>query len=385
MAKRLLTIVAMVGLTWWLLASYGASIFAASDTSRRISDLDLSLAQSVPALDFSPNRLHREYYASDAAHAFCAAHRMTVFQPRPLSSSDPSLGALSGQRKVYDLFMVNSELDFLEIRLRTMYDYVDYFVVVESPKTFQGNPKPLTIRDAWDTFAPYHAKMIYHELQFPEGWNPPRAWDYEDLQRDAVLDQVLPSLEGRQAPRLGDVLLVADVDEIPRPATLLLLRTCNFPRRLTLSSRFYYYSYQFLHAGPEWPHPQATYYEGASRTLKPTNLRNGDGGLPGLRELEKAALGNAAWHCSSCFATVDEFLNKMASFSHGWMNRKEFRDRGRIADAVRDGRDVWGRTIDTFVRVDDNQDVPAVLLQEPERFRYMLNRDGETAGFTDYP
>ncbi|KAM5345311.1 hypothetical protein ACJ41O_011173 [Fusarium nematophilum] len=340
-----------------------------------ISDTDVGLSQSLPRLDFS--RSHREYYTSEPARSLCAAHGYSVFRPRA--------DAPDGRRKIYDLFMVNTELDFLEIRLRTLYDYVDYFVVVEAPLTFQGGPKNLTIRDNWDRFKEFHDKMIYHKLVYPDGFNPKRHWDREDLQRNAMLEQVFPKLTGPQAPVDGDVLLVADVDEIPRPATLLVLRTCNFPRRLTLASKFYYYSFQFLHEGPEWPFPQATYYQGMRRTIRPSNLRTGDAGIPLLRDLEKGVLANAGWHCSSCFATVDQFLNKMASFSHAWMNHEQFRDRDRIARAVRNGVDLWGRKIDKFVRVDNNTDLPRCLLEDKERFRYMLNRDGETAGFTDYP
>lgn len=337
-----------------------------------ISNVDLSLV--LPRLDFSPDRPHHDYYDSKSAHEFCAAHDLTVFEPK----------SFSGERKIYDLFMVNSELDFLEIRLNTLYDYVDYFVIVESPRTFQGGEKPLTIHDNWDKFSKFHAKMIYHQLEFPEGFNPTKPWDYEDLQRNAMYQQVFPKLTGRQAAVEGDVLLVADVDEIPRPASLLLLRTCNFPRRLTLASKFYYYSFQFLHRGPEWPHPQATYYEG-DQTILPGNLRQGDAGVPGLRGFEMGHLGNAAWHCSSCFATMDEFLNKMASFSHEWMNHPYFHNRDRIAAAVREGRDLWLRKEETFQRIENNTDVPSYLLGQKERFKYMLNRDGESAGFLDYP
>lgn len=318
--------------------------------------------------------MHFKYYASQAAREFCAAHGYSVFSPR----------SVSGERKIYDLFMVNTELDFLEIRLNTLYDHVDYFVIVESPKSFQGNPKPLTIKENWDRFERYHDKIIYHELEFPDGFNPQRAWDYEDLQRDAMYTQVFPKLTGRRTPVYGDVIVVADVDEIPRPQALLVLRTCSFPRRLTLGSKFYYYSFQFLHTGPEWDHPQATFHQGW-RTLKPTTLRNGDGGVPLLRGLEKGTLSNAAWHCSSCFATIEQFLNKMASFSHGWMNADEYQDRDAIAAAVREGRDRWGREQDTFERKENNEDLPRILLQETERFAYMLDRDGETAGFIDYP
>lgn len=75
----------------------------------------------------------------------------------------------------------------------------------------------------------------------------------------------------------------------------------------------------------------------------------------------------------------------MASFSHVWMNAPKYRDRDRIAASVRAGEDLWGRRRDRFVRVEENHDIPPLLLAEKERFRYMLNRDGESAGFTDYP
>lgn len=335
----------------------------------------------LPPLDFlkatsDRDQKHAEYYVSKAAQDFCAAHGYSVFTP---SSS------VSSERKVYDLIMVNSELDFLEIRLNTLYDYVDYFIIVESPRTFQGGEKPLVLKDNWDNFRRYHDKMIYHELTFPAGFNPRRAWDYEDLQRDAMYEQVMLTLGGQRAPTQGDVIIVADVDEIPRPQALLVLRTCNYPRRLTLASKFYYYSFQLLHTGPEWQHPQATYYQGPRHTLKPTNLRNGDGGFALFRGREKGVLNNAGWHCSSCFATMAEFLNKIASFSHGWMNAEQYRDKDRIATAVREGRDVWGRQQDTFTRVEKNADMPPLVLEEPERFGYMINRDGPSAGFTDYP
>jgi beta-1,4-mannosyl-glycoprotein beta-1,4-N-acetylglucosaminyltransferase len=204
------------------------------------------------------------------------------------------------------------------------------------------------------------------------------------LQRDATYEQVMLALRGDKTPVQGDVIIVADVDEIPRPESLLVLRSCNYPRRLTLASKFYYYSFQYLHNGPEWPHPQATYYQGW-RTLKPTNLRNGDGGFVLFRGLERGVLNNAAWHCSSCFATMGQFLNKIASFSHGWMNAEEYRDRDKIAAAVRQGRDLWERPQDTFTRLDRNTDMPPLVLEDPKRFGYMTNRDGPAAGFADYP
>lgn len=58
------------------------------------------------------------------------------------------------------MLMINDELDFLEIRLDALYDYVDYFIIVKLAKTFQANKKPLILKDNWDRFRRYHDKIF---------------------------------------------------------------------------------------------------------------------------------------------------------------------------------------------------------------------------------
>lgn len=128
-------------------------------------------------------------------------------------------------------------------------------------------------------------------------------------------------------------------------------------------------------------HPQ---YQGW-RTIYPVNLRNADGGLWPLVRLDEGELWGAGWHCSTCFSTIGEVLTKMASFSHIWLNQEVYRDRDRIAQRVRSGRDLWDRPGEEYERVDGNRDVPPLLLDRPERFAYLLDRDGPSAGFSDYP
>ncbi len=312
--------------------------------------------------------------APDVHPDVCRPHGWKRFRPK--SPDKP--------RKVYDLMMVNTELDWLEIRLNSTFDSVDYFVLVEGRKTFTNLDKPLTLKENLHKFAAYKSKIIYHEIEYPPNFKPRTAWDMEDLQRNSMLTQVFPLLQGAHAPNHGDAIVVSDVDEIPRPSAFAVLRACQFPRRLTLRSRFYYYSFQWLHRGPDWAHPQATYYQGLRRTILPNDLRIADGGMWPFREWEKGELWNASWHCSSCFETMGELLNKMASFAHTSMNAERFRDKKRIADRVRRGKDLWDREGEVYDRVEDNVDVPSFLLHNKERFGYLLNRDGPDAGFTDY-
>lgn len=304
------------------------------------------------------------------AEGFCRAHKWRVYPER------------TTRRKIYDLFMINTELDWLEIRLNELKDEVDYFVILESASTFTNLSKPLHLHEHWEQFSAFHHKIIYRVLN-DTGLSSNVAWDHEDLQRNAMFDQVFPALSGEQEPSLGDVILVSDIDEIPRPATLQVLRNCKYPRRLTIRSRFYYYSFQWLHRGKEWAHPQATIYEG-EKTIRPANLRNGDGGNIIQTQLDKADLWNAAWHCSSCFATLEEIVTKMSSFSHVELNQPQFREPAEIVRRVRNGLDLFDRQGEFYDRVESNADIPEYMKNKKDEFSYMLDRDPPNANFRDY-
>lgn len=77
-------------------------------------------------------------------------------------------------------------------------------------------------------------------------------------------------------------------------------------------------------------------------------------------------------------------LGKMQSFSHVEYNEKKFRKKDWIVEHIRKGRDLWDRWGQWYLRIEANQDVPAYVVGQKERFGYLLDRDGESAGFVDY-
>ena len=328
------------------------------------------------------NAFHGHLTSADDISQLCAAHDFP-----PATPSSHAHGPKT-KRRVYDLFLLSTELDWLEIRLNTLYQHVDYFIIVEADRTFTGLPKPLYLQDHWPKFDTFHRKIIY--VPVGDKVNSTRAWDHEDAFRNALLYESLPQIAGTaQEPRHGDALMVSDIDEIPRPETVKLLRYCDFPDRLTLRSRFYYYSFQWLHRGEQWAHPQATVYRGLANTISPTDLRNGEGG-PGTglsralqRARQKTDLFDAAWHCSSCFRTIAELQTKMQSFSHTPWNTAGNRDPQNIIDRVRNGLDLFNREGEVYDKIDGNPDVPKFILQRWWDYRYLLNRDGPGAEFED--
>ena len=253
-----------------------------------------------------------------------------------------------------------------------MVDQVDYFVILEAAKTFTDEPKPLYVRENWQRFQKYHHKMILHTLD-TDGVVFTDTWSRERFSRNAMYDQVIPQLTGEQQALMGDVILVSDVDEIPRPDALKTLRNCDFPKEVTLHTKMYYYSFQWLKR-EDWAHPQATFYNN-NKTILPSELRNSQHG---------ADLYNAGWHCSYCFSTVEELVTKIKSFSHQEMNKEEFTNEDKIVHRVRTGSDMFDRPGEMFDRFEENPDVPQYLLKHRDRYSYLLDRDPPNANFVDY-
>lgn len=279
------------------------------------------------------------------------------------------------KRKVYDLFMINTELDWAEIRMGELASEVDYFIVLESAVDFHDRPKPLYVQNNWSRFAPFHHKIIHHVLDVTGTNHTGDPWAREHFSRNAMMDQVFPKLEGDKKVEMGDVILVSDADEIPRPEIIKSLRNCQFPLRLRLRTVYYRYSFQWTLREEQWIHPQATYYRGPKKTVRPEDLRMAK---------HDAEIYNAGWHCSSCLGSLKDMVNKVTSFSHSEFNVPDFTDPAKILQRVRQGQDPYNRTKKIYDRIDRNPDVPQYLLKHPDEFAYLLSRDTPSANFKDY-
>lgn len=68
--------------------------------------------------------------------------------------------------KIYDCFTYYDEEVMLNMRMNTLADYVDYFVISESPRTYSGLPKPLYFNRT--KFSKYEDKIIHLVFDNPE-------------------------------------------------------------------------------------------------------------------------------------------------------------------------------------------------------------------------
>lgn len=112
---------------------------------------------------------------------------------------------------IYDCFTFCEELDLLEIRLHVLDKVVDKFVLVEGNRTFTGTEKPFYYLENKERFKAFEDRIIPIAVEdFPLESNP---WAKENHQRNCII-------RGLSGCKEDDILVISNVDEIPKPEVL---------------------------------------------------------------------------------------------------------------------------------------------------------------------
>lgn len=364
--------------------------------------------------------------------------------------------------KIFDFIMLNNELDELEIRLQELELDIDRFYIIESDTTFSGKPKPLHFRENRARFQRFLDKIVHIVVPGPQKPPPPQpaiesSRDMEISQRptqdirptqtpleadETVWKEYLEAINDWESksrsqglfmaldihrPEENDWILLADLDEIPKPKTLQAFRTqdplqslgtLELPLDYSVSlvrllCDSYYYSYEFKvegrskEVGPmmiRFMEHSTVAKERARQAQLPSTfqdpsleflfeLSENDWMVAGgrLRELARSEARNkmiglpkSCWHCSWCFATMRQVRAKLDARSHTELDKKEYWAKDWILDRVRSGKDLMDRPHLQYEYLANNTDVPSTLIMNKDRYSFMLERkDRDDAGFLD--
>ena len=150
-------------------------------------------------------------------------------------------------RKIYDCFIFFNELDLLELRFKETYDYVDHYVIVESDKTFTGNPKPFYLEEHRARYQQFWDKVIYVKVtDMPTAQG---AWQSEFHQRNEIERGLVDA-----GP--DDVIIVSDCDELIRPRTYEVLRNDSNKILWICQLSTFYFKFNYLMTSPSVYHPK---------------------------------------------------------------------------------------------------------------------------------
>ena len=192
-----------------------------------------------------------------------------------------------------DTFQFFNELDILELRFRALDKYVDKFILVESPETHNGNPKPLFFEDNRDRFAPWMDKIIH--VIAPKCASS-GIWDREKHQRECILMGIPEDLPDDAH------IMVSDADEIPDMSKIVL----SDKKTQVVHMFMFEYSFDFLFTGEPWFGTVITTAK-AFKKLGPNFFRD--------NRWKFDVLQWSGWHCSS-FGTAEHVWNKIQNYAH---------------------------------------------------------------------
>ena len=177
--------------------------------------------------------------------------------------------------RVHDAFLLNDEELLLRTRLELLGPVVDHFVIVESETTFTGRARELLLPRLEDL--PVGPERITHVVVREEETRDERPSIRQRIQRDAIL-------RGLGTAGGGDLVLVSDLDELPRPEVVERLAT-SLEGPVALGMRFSLYRLNLV-ARRQWTKARAVR---RADLTSPEDLR---------RDKRLPVVEDAGWHVS---------------------------------------------------------------------------------------
>jgi beta-1,4-mannosyl-glycoprotein beta-1,4-N-acetylglucosaminyltransferase len=262
--------------------------------------------------------------------------------------------------KIYDCFQFFNEIDLLEIRLKNLYDTVDYFVIVESTKTHSGADKKSFYLENKSLFSEYNDKIIHVLESFPDDMN-----NVLDSKRntgnkyDEKYNEILEIFNNNESYlknepsfardyfqrdfiKLGllncdddDIILVSDLDEIPKREVINNVRNELLLNKVLLMDCHNYFINNLAHTN--W---YGTF------TIKYSDISKN--GLSRLRERSSKSfdrIPDAGWHLS--FVGGEERVKtKISNYAHQEFNNNFVIE--SVGSKIDSNVDIFGRSNTTY-------------------------------------
>lgn len=239
--------------------------------------------------------------------------------------------------KVYDCFTFFNELDLLEIRLTLLDEVVDYFVIAEANFTHSGDAKDYIYKTNVYRYSKFNHKIIYIPVAFDlQGLNINKSQESHNLQNDSwVLEnkqrEALWQIKNRIAA--DDIVLISDLDEIPKPSAIAKAKKQTVPISFKMASFNYFMNCYMRKSQNTW---RGTCAVNGSYFLQnsPQKIRDDKATFERFR--------NAGWHFSY-LGGIDKIRLKLQSFAHTEYNKPAFTSIEAINAALTAGKDVLKR------------------------------------------
>ncbi|AIX73115.1 MAG: benzoate transporter [Mixta calida] len=280
---------------------------------------------------------------------------------------------------IYDCFLYYDEDMLLDIRLNTLADVVDKFVIVESKHTFTGKAKTLNFDiSKYEKFSDKIIYVTYDELPKLKKDVPGEydAWKNEECTRNAIM-------QGLKHANDDDIILVSDVDEIFRPDVIKQIDTRNICTIFHMDFYNYQFNLQVFNVDGTarlCKLPRATTLKNLKRYFsgEPETFRNFKKHKKNLNFISKMwikhrtkIISNAGWHFS-WIMTPERISEKMSTISHTEYDLPHLNNKEHIIDALTNAKDIWNRDRKMIKQPLNKESFPSYLVDNAEKYKEFI-------------
>tara|TARA_A100001011_G_C14292607_1_gene836930 strand:+ start:1842 stop:2657 length:816 start_codon:yes stop_codon:yes gene_type:complete len=266
--------------------------------------------------------------------------------------------------KLIDCFMYYDEDVVLDIRLNTLNNLVDFFVICEATRDHAGNKKNLNFRI--ENFLKFKKKIHYLIVddipenvgEFKKNWEQAHLRD--QFQRNSLA-------KGYKDFDNEDLIMISDIDEIPDPEKIKEFKfenkyACfiqkNFQLKLNLLniSESNWSGTKICQKknlkSPQWLRNIKTKKRSIWKIYKPR---------------EPQLIFNGGWHFSY-LKDPENISKKIQAFAHQEYNKSIFTDEKLIKKRINNQADIFDRNLE-YKKIDIDNTFPKYILNNEEKFK----------------
>jgi beta-1,4-mannosyl-glycoprotein beta-1,4-N-acetylglucosaminyltransferase len=258
---------------------------------------------------------------------------------------------------IYDCFQYFDEDHMVDLRLNTLNQYVDFFVISESTKTHQGKDKKINFDVK--KFSKFKDKIKFVVADYSEdisfkkhtGGESP----IEQHQRNFLI-------EGIKDASPDDLIILSDSDEIP---DLTKLKNINKNKKfIAFSQKMFMYKLNLQNISESnWIGSKITRKKFITSMQDLRNLKFRKYPFWRIDKYNQQII-NGGWHFSF-LQTPQQILTKVKSFSHGEFNSENINEK-IIEEKIIQNKDIFDRKTE-LKKISINNDYPDYIIQNKDK------------------
>ncbi len=265
--------------------------------------------------------------------------------------------------KLIDCFMYFDEDMVLDIRLNTLNNKVDKFIIVEATKNHAGKDKKLNFKI--ENFSKFKDKIIYIVVNdmpvnvesSKKGWHKNHVRD--QFQRNAIE-------RGYKNLSDNDLIMISDIDEIPNPKKIEEFDIKN--KFACFLQKNFQSKINLLNVSDEdWPGTKICQKKFLKSPQWLRNIKVKKRPFWKIFSKKIQLIDNGGWHFSF-LKDPESIKNKIISYSHQEYNTKEFTNTDLIKKKISSGVDLFQRNID-YKKIEIDRSFPEYIIKNRERFK----------------